>query len=152
MAGPSARTATFTPMTELNGSTTHRNLIAAFNRESQASQRYSWFAQQADIDGRPDAAALFRTVADTETGHAHGALEFLIDAGDPATDMPLGATDDHLAAAAAGEDDDATATYPAFARAARDEGFDQIADWFESLARAEAGQRDRFREAAGDRG
>lgn len=137
-------------MPDLSGSATHDNLIATFTRESQASQRYLWFAQQADIDGRPDAAAVFRSVADGETGHAHGALEFLVDIGDPATGAPIGDTEAHLASAAGGEGEDAT-TYPSFAAAARAEGFHEIANWFEGLARAEAAQGERFRALLSDR-
>ena len=131
-------------MPELSGTNTHHNLTAAFARESQASQRYLWFAQQADIEGRPAEAALFRSVADGEIGHAHGLLEFLVEVGDPVTGEQIGDTDDNLRAAIAGEHDDATRGYPEFAQAARDEGFDQIADWFDTLARAEQAQLDRF--------
>ncbi len=134
-------------MPELIGTNTHVNLTAAFARESQTSQRYLWFAQQADIEGRPVEAALFRSVADGEIGHAHGMLEFLADVGDPLTGEPIGDTADNLRAAIAGELDDATCHYSEFAQAARDEGFDQIADWFDTLARAEHAHLDRFRQA-----
>ena len=134
-------------MSELSGTNTHHNLTAAFARESQASQRYLWFAQQADIEGRPAEAALFRSVADGEIGHTHGVLEFLVDVGDPVTGEPIGDTDDNLRSAIAGELDDATRCYPEYAQAARDEGFGQIADWFDTLARAEHAQLDRFRQA-----
>ena len=70
-------------MSDLPGTATHDNLQAAFARESQANRRYLWFAQQADIEGHPDVAALFRSIAEGETGHAHGLLEFLAAAGDP---------------------------------------------------------------------
>lgn len=132
-------------MTELHGTATHANLIAAFARESQANQRYLWFAQQADVDGRPDAAALFRSIADGETGHANDLLEFLVDAGDPVSGAPIGDTDANLAAAIDAESYECSELFPAFAATARSEGFAHIADWFDSLARAERQQVERLR-------
>jgi rubrerythrin len=131
-------------MAELSGTKTHENLKAAFTRESEANRRYLWFAQQADIEGRPEIAALFRSVADGETSHAFGHLEYLADVGDPASGEPIGATDENLRVAIAGELDDATRRYPAYARTARDEGLDDIADWFESVARDEESHAVRF--------
>ena len=61
----------------LDSTRTHANLLEAFARESQANRRYLWFAQRADVDGYPEAAALFRSIAESETAHAHGHLEFL---------------------------------------------------------------------------
>ncbi len=133
-------------MPDLSGSKTHANLVAAFERESQAIARYLWFAQAADVEGRPGAAALFRSVADGEIGHAHGVLEHLALVGDPVTGEPIGETDENLAAAIAGETHDASALYPGFAADARAEGFDDVADWFETLARAEQRQVQRLRE------
>lgn len=124
-------------MAELSGTKTHENLKAAFARESETNRRYLWFAQQADIEGRPETAALFRAVADGETSHAFGHLEYLADVGDPTSGAPIGETREHLGVAIAGEIHDATEMYPAYARTARDEGFDDIADWFESVARDE---------------
>lgn len=131
-------------MAELTGTRTHQHLIEAFSVESQANRRYVWFAQQADIDGYPEVAALFRSVAEAETGHTHDLLEFLAAVGDPVTGEPIGETDDNLRAAVAGETDDSARRYPRFAEVAREEGFDEVADWFESLARAEQGHADRF--------
>lgn len=134
-------------MSELQGSETEANLRAAFTLESESSRRFLYFAQQADVEGFPEAAALFRSVAEGETGHAVGHLDFLADVGDPATGKPIGTTDDNLASAAAGERAEAEDTYPAFARTAREEGFDEIADWMESLAVAEQHYAARFAEA-----
>ncbi len=67
----------------LEGTKTHENLKEAFAGESQANRRYLWFAQKADVEGYPDTAALFRSVAEGETGHAHGHLEYLAEVGDP---------------------------------------------------------------------
>jgi rubrerythrin len=131
-------------MAELSGTNTHENLKAAFARESEANRRYLWFAQQADIEGHPEIAAVFRAVADAETSHAFGHLEYLVDEGDPASGEPIGATHENLRVAIAGEIDDSTQMYPTYARTARDEGFDDIADWFESVARDEQSHAVRF--------
>jgi rubrerythrin len=131
-------------MADLSGTKTHENLKAAFTRGSEANRRYLWFAQQADIEGRPEIAALFRAVADAETSHAFGHLDHLVDVGDPASGEPIGATDENLRVAVSGEIDDATVRYPAYARTARDEGFADIADWFESVARDEESHAVRF--------
>jgi rubrerythrin len=136
-------------MPELKGSQTEANLRAAFAFESEASRRFLYFAQQADVEGRPEAAAVFRTAAEGESGHALGHLDFLVDVGDPATGMVIGSTDENLASAAAGELDEAKRIYPDFAAVARAEGFGDIADWLESLAGAEAAHAERFN-AAGD--
>ena len=122
-------------MADLNGTKTHENLKEAFAGESQANRRYLWFAQKADIEGYPDAAALFRSVAEGETGHAHGHLEYLAEVGDPASGEPIGDTEENFKASIAGETYEYTQMYPGFAKTARDEGFDEIAEWFETLAR-----------------
>jgi len=124
-------------MPDLEGSQTHANLAAAFGRESQARSRYLWFAQAADVDGRPDLADMFRTIADARTGQVNGLLEHLADSGDPLTGEPIGDTDDNLRAAVVGETHGASERYPAFAATARAEGFESVAEWFEALGRAE---------------
>ena len=106
-------------MTTLKGSKTHQNLKDAFAGESQANRRYLYFARQADIEGYPDVGGLFRDTAEAETGHAHGHLDHLKPAGDPATDKPIGATDQNLAAAVAGETYEYTEMYPGMAKIAR---------------------------------
>jgi rubrerythrin len=137
-------------MAELKGSETAANLVEAFLAESQASRRYLYFAQQADVDGRPEVAALFRTVAETETGHAFGHIDFLVDVGDPATGLPIGATEDNLASAVVSEREEGREMYPRFAETARREGFTEVADWMETLARAEQDNADRFARALDD--
>ena len=112
-------------MLSLNGTKTHENLKEAFAGESQANRRYLWFAQKADVEGYPDAAALFRSVAEGETGHAHGHLEYLAEVGDPATGEPIGETEQNFKASIAGETYEYTQMYPGFAKTARDEGFDR---------------------------
>ena len=131
-------------MPNLKGSRTHENLKAAFAGESQANRRYLYFAQKADVEGYPDVAALFRSVAEGETGHAFGHFDFLAEVGDPVTGVAVGATDDNLKSAIEGETYEYTEMYPGFARAARDEGFEEIAEWFETLARAERSHAGRF--------
>jgi rubrerythrin len=134
-------------MAELKGSKTHENLKGAFAGESQANRRYLYFARVADIEGYPDVGGLFRDTAEAETGHAHGHLDFLKQAGDPATGEPIGSTDLNLKAAVAGETYEYTEMYPSFASTAREEGFGEIADWFETLARAEKSHAGRFQKA-----
>ncbi len=134
-------------MPELKGSRTHENLKAAFAGEAQANRRYLFFARVADIEGHPDIAGLFRDTSEGETGHAHGHLDFLKAVGDPATDMPMGMTKENLASAVAGETAEYTSMYPEMAKIARDEGFDEIAQWFDMLARAEKSHAGRFKKA-----
>jgi len=122
---------------ELKGTKTHENLKAAFAGESQANRRYIYFAKAADIEGYPDIASNFRETAEGETGHAHGHLDYLKAVGDPATDLPIGETADNLKAAVAGETYEYTDMYPGMAKTAREEGFAEISDWFETLAKAE---------------
>ena len=136
----------------LKGSKTEDNLKEAFAGESQANRRYLYFAQKADIEGYNDVAAIFRSTAEGETGHALGHLEYLEETGDPATGEPIGPTDANLKAAIAGETHEYTDMYPGMARTAREEGFDEIADWFETLAKAEKSHAGRFTKALGDLG
>jgi rubrerythrin len=134
-------------MAELKGTKTHQNLKDAFAGESQANRRYLYFAKQADIEGYPDVGGLFRDTAEAETGHAHGHLDFMKSVGDPATDKPIGSTDNNLAAAVAGETFEYTEMYPGMAKSARDENLDEIAEWFETLAKAEKSHAGRFQGA-----
>ncbi len=131
----------------LKGTKTEENLKAAFAGESQANRRYLYFAQKADVEGYNDAATVFRSTAEGETGHAHGHLEFLEEVGDPATGKPIGSTAQNLGAAVAGETHEYTDMYPGMAKSAREEGFDEIADWFETLAKAEKPHAGRFQKA-----
>jgi rubrerythrin len=123
-------------MPSLKGTKTEQNLKDALAGGSQANRRYLHFAQKADVEGFNDVAAVFRSTAEGETGHAHGHLEYLEEVGDPATGKPIGPTGDNLKAAIASETHEYTDMYPGMARAARQEGFDEIADWFETLAKA----------------
>jgi len=133
-------------MSNLKGSKTQENLKAAFAGESQANRRYLYFAKVADIEGYPEIASNFRETAEGETGHAHGHLDYLKEVGDPATDLPIGDTELNLAAAVAGETHEYTDMYPGMAKTAREEGFNEIADWFETLAKAEKSHAGRFQQ------
>src|SRR5690606_9936973 len=134
-------------MPSLAGSKTFNNLKEAFAGESQANRRYLYFAQKADVEGYNDVAAVFRSTAEGETGHAHGHLELLEEVGDAATGEPIGPTPLNLKAAIAGETHEYTDMYPGMARTAREEGFDEIAEWFETLAKAEKSHAGRFQKA-----
>jgi rubrerythrin len=128
----------------LNGSKTHDNLKTAFAGESQANRRYLYFARRADIEGYPDVGGLFRDTSEAETGHAFGHLDFLKEVGDPCTGVAIGDTEKNLKSAVEGETYEYTQMYPGFAKTAREEGFDEIAEWFETLARAEKSHAGRF--------
>ena len=134
-------------MAEIKGTKTHENLKEAFAGESMANRRYLYFAQKADVEGENEVSALFRSTAEGETGHAHGHLEFLEAAGDPATNEPMGDTATNLKSAVAGETYEYTDMYPGMAKTAREENFDEVADWFETLAKAERSHANRFQKA-----
>jgi rubrerythrin len=133
---------------ELKGSQTERNLKLAFSAESQANRRYLYFAVQADAQGYAHVAALFRATADGETGHAFSLLDYLSDIDDPATGLPIGSTRENLQAAIAGETYEYADMYPSMAKMAREEGFDEVADWFETMAKVERSHANRFQQAA----
>jgi rubrerythrin len=135
-------------MPKLQDTKTHHNLKEAFAGESQANRRYLYFAKVADVEGYPEVAGLFKDTADGETGHAHGHLDFLKQAGDPATGLPIGDTAKNLRSAVAGETYEYETMYPGMAKTARQEGFEEIAEWFETLAKAEKSHAGRFDKAA----
>ncbi len=129
---------------QLAGSRTEANLRAAFTLESESNRRYLYLAQRAEVDGRPEAAAVLRSVAEGGTGHAFGLYDFLVEVVDPATGRSVESTEDGLAVAEATERHKHAELYPEFARVARDEGFDEIAEWLETMARADGGSADRL--------
>src|SRR5690554_505008 len=131
----------------LKGSKTEEALKEALAGESMANRRYLYFASKAAVEGQNDVAAVFRSTAEGETGHAHGHLEYLEACGDPATDLPIGRTRENLKASIAGETHEYTDMYPGMAKTAREEGFTEIADWFETLAKAERSHANRFQKA-----
>jgi rubrerythrin len=99
------------------------------------------------VEGYNDVSAGFRSTAEGETGHAHGHLEYLEVVGDPATGLRVGDTSNNLKAAIAGETYEYTDMYPGMAKTARDERFGEIADWFETLAKAARSHAKRFQKA-----
>jgi rubrerythrin len=128
----------------LKGTKSFQNLKEAFAGESQANRRYLYFARVADIEGYPDIAGLFKDTADAETGHAFGHLDFLKEVGDPATGVPFGKTETNLKSAVEGETYEYTQMYPGMAKTAREEGLPELAEWFETLAKAEKSHAGRF--------
>ncbi len=134
-------------MAELKGSRTEQCLKDAFAWEAQANRRYLYFAKKAEAEGQTEAAALFRSTAEGETGHAHGHLEFLEKLGDPITGMSMGSTREMLASVVASETHESSEMYPHMAQVAREEGFDDVADWFETLAKAERSHANRYTKA-----
>jgi rubrerythrin len=135
-------------MASLKGTKTHKNLKEAFAGESQANRRYRYFAKVADVEGQPEIGGLFRDTAEGETGHAHGHLDYLQSVGDPVTVEPIGDSLLNLRSALHGETYEYADMYPGMAKTAREEGFAEIADWFETLAKAEKSHAGRFSKAA----
>jgi rubrerythrin len=128
----------------LKGTKSLDNLKGAFAGESQANRRYLYFARMADIEGYPDVGGLFRDTSEAETGHAFGHLDFLKEVGDPVTGVPIGKTENNLRSAVEGETYEYTEMYPGFAKTARAEGLPELAEWFETLAKAEKSHAGRF--------
>ena len=125
-------------MAKLEGSRTEGNLKQAFASESEANGRFLYYAQRAESEGYPDIASLFRALAEGENGHAFGHLDFLTGGPEGRDDGDGGpSTEDHLKAAIEDETRAYTELYPQYAQVAREEGFDDIADWFDTVTRAE---------------
>jgi rubrerythrin len=133
-------------MKELQGTKTAENLKNAFCGEAMANRRYLYFAKRADEEDFPEIAALLRSIAEGETAHAFGHLDFIRQGnlGDPATGKPIGTLEQMLESAIAGETYEWTQMYPGYAKVAREEGFNEIAEWFETLARAEKSHAEKF--------
>lgn len=139
-------------MTALKGSLTEKNLLASFAGESQARNRYTYFAGQAKKDGYVQIADIFEETANQEKEHAKRFFKFLeggeieITAAFPAG--VIGSTFDNLNAAADGEKYEYTEMYPGFARIAREEGFEAIAMVWEAISVAEKQHEKRYRDLA----
>lgn len=137
---------------DLKGSKTEKNLLTAFAGESQARNRYSYFAKQACKDGYQQIGAIFAETEGQERQHAKRLFKFLqggeveITAGFPAG--TIGTTSENLLASVAGENYETTDMYPGFAGIADEEGFSDIACVFRSIAVAEARHRDRYQTLA----
>ena len=134
-------------MPSLRGTETEQNLKSALAAEREANRRYRHFAHKADVEGYADVATMFRSTAEGEIRHVRGNLEYLMEVGDPASGKPISSTGDNLKAAIASEIHEYADRYPGMARVARQEGFDEIADWFETLAKAGRSHGGRFRKA-----
>ena len=123
-------------MPDLAGSDTFENLKQAFAVESQAISRYQYYATIADFEGHTDVARFFGEVAESDSVSAHGHLDFIKTVGDPVTGTPIGETGGNLRAAVGADLAHARDLYPSMAARAREEGFADIADWFEVLAKS----------------
>ncbi len=133
-------------MADLKGTQTAENLRVAFAGESQANRRYLYFADKADLEGAEEVAQLFRSISQGETKHAFGHFDRLRDngEGDPATKLPVATVEQMLESAIAGETYEYTEMYPGFAAKAREEGFSEIGEWMEVMAKAERVHAQRF--------
>jgi rubrerythrin len=134
-------------MAELAKSKTIENLRTAFAGESQANRRYTYFSRRADEEGYPELSALFRAVAEGETAHALRHFDFMKSIGDPVTRVPVPDVKGMLESSVKGETYEYTEMYPEFAKQAREEGFDDIARWFDTLAKAEKAHAGKFQQA-----
>jgi rubrerythrin len=133
---------------KLKGSNTEKNLLTAFAGESQARNRYTYFASEAKKEGFIQISMIFEETANQEKEHAKRLFKFL-EGGEAeiAASFPagvIGTTAENLKAAAAGENYEWTDMYPSFARTAREEGFTEIADAFEAIATAEKQHEKRY--------
>jgi len=141
-------------MAELKGSQTEKNLMASFAGESQARNRYTYFASQARKDGYVQIAAIFEETANQEKEHAKRFFKFL-EGGDAmvSAEFPagvIGTTAENLKAAAAGENMEWTQLYPGFAEVARQEGFEEIARVWEAVMVAERQHEKRYLDLLGN--
>ena len=135
-------------MKSLKGTQTEKNIVAAFVGESQARNKYTFFAVKAREDGFQQIAAIFEETANQEKEHAKRLFLFL-EGGEVTLSGPfhagvVGTTAENLQAAADGEDYEWKEMYPGFAKTARDEGFSAVATIFESIAKAEKRHSERY--------
>ncbi len=132
-------------MKDIKGSRTEENLKKAFSIEAEAAMRYKHFANRANIEGHNEVAMLFASSAAGERGHALGHLEFLRK--DPVSGNAMTHTRLNIQSAIAGETAEYHDMYPRMAEIAREEGFEEIAIWFETLAKAERSHANQFQKA-----
>jgi len=132
---------------DFKNSKTLENLKAAFAGESQANRRYIYFSKKADVEGHADVSSSFQRIADGETSHAFGHFDMILKfgGGDPVTDLPVGTTEENLKSAIAGEEYEFSEMYPGFAKVAREEGYDEIAEWFEVMSKSEKAHANTFK-------
>jgi rubrerythrin len=127
------------------GTKTYENLKIAFQGESMANRRYLYYARLARQQGLNDVAEVFEKTANAETGHAFGHLMFL--GVDPVAEIEINTVEDALKASIYGETYEWTQMYPGFAKVAREEGFLEVAEWLEAVAKVERFHANRFNEA-----
>ncbi len=123
-------------MKSIEGTRTEENLRAAFAGESQARNKYTFFAERARRDGYEQIAAIFEQAAEHEKQHAKRLYRYLGEIGDTSANLEM---------AAQGENYEHTEMYPEFERVAREEGFEDIADFFRGVGEAEQEHERRFR-------
>ena len=137
---------------DLKGTQTQKNLMAAFAGESQARNRYTYFASKAKKEGFVQISELFTETANQEKEHAKRLFKFMTGGEVEITGAfpfgVVGSTSENLKAAAAGENHEWTDMYPSFATIAREEGFDSVANVFEAIAVAEKQHEKRYLELA----
>ena len=121
----------------LKGSKTEENLLKAFAGESQARNKYTFWASQAKKEGYEQIAGIFEETADNEKEHAKRLYKFAVGGA-------IHSTEENLAAAAAGENEEYTSMYPEMERIAREEGFDEIADVFREIGEVEEAHEKRY--------
>lgn len=120
---------------DFSGLETHSHLKQAFTKESGISNRYLYFAKIAEIEGSQEAAQLFRDLAESSICNAHGTLDFLKRVGDPDTDLAIGETERNLISAISSETQEYSELYPQMQESARREGFPDIDNWLQTLAK-----------------
>lgn len=121
---------------DLKESRTFDNLKAAFAADAQAAARYAYFATRADLEGHDEAGVVLRNAARAGETVLLGHMEYLRAVADPQTGLPIGGSEQNLLSAIERETYAADILFAGFARTAREEGFDQVAEWFTTLSRA----------------
>ncbi len=134
-------------MATLKGTKTLDNLKTAVAGEAHANRRYLYFSRKADEEGFPEVAALFKGIAEGETAHAFHHFDSMREIGDPVTGAAVATVKDMLASSVKGETYEYTEMYPTFARVARDEGFEEVAKYFDILTKAEHAHANKFSDA-----
>jgi len=131
---------------EFSKSKTFGNLKTAFAAEAQTNRRYLYFAKTADAEGQVEVSRVFRAIAEIETAHAMREFDFMKPISDPVTQVALPDLKGMIESALKGEIYESTTMYPTFAEEARQEGFDELAEWFDAVAEAEKNHVKEFQE------
>ena len=133
-------------MIEFSKSKTFGNLKTAFAAEAQTNRRYLYFAKAADAEGEVEVSRVLRAIAEIETAHAMREFDFMKPISDPVTQVALPDLKGMIESALKGEIYESTTMYPTFAEEARQEGFDELAEWFDAVAEAEKNHVKEFQE------